>query len=183
MPDLNLEPNKPSGLTTGSRGERSTSVSPRLLGGPTAETRFTSFVYEVEPRLRRALVATLGQDATHDAVAEALTYAWEHWHRVESMQNPAGYLYRVARSRVRERRPATIKFLVPDEARLPEVEPGLVGALESLSPQQRAAVWLVHGCEWSYQETAEALDISASAVGTHVARGLDKLRSRIGGLS
>lgn len=168
--------NKPSPNTL-------TAVASAPVELPTAQTRFTSFVYEVEPRLRRALVAALGPDATHDAVAEALVYAWEHWARVESMQNPAGYLYRVARSSARVRTPVTVKFLVPDEARLPDVEPGLVAALEALTPPQRTAVWLVHACEWSYQETAEALEISASAVGTHVARGLEKLRARIGGLS
>lgn len=150
------------------------------LAPPSDAQRFTAFVDDVEPRLRRALVALLGVDETHDAVADALIYAWEHWERVEHLANPAGYLYRVARSSARVRRPKRVRFLVPDEVRIPEVEPALVGALAELTPPQRAAVWLIHACGWSYQETAEALDISASAVGTHLGRGMDKLRNTIG---
>lgn len=150
---------------------------------PTTQDRFTTFVLEVEPRLRRALAGAVGPDSAHDAVADALTWAWENWSQVQAMANPAGYLYRVARSSARTRLPSTIKFLVPDESRIPEVEPGLVDALDALTPQQRNAVWLVHACEWSYQEAAEALDVSASAIGTHVARGLEKLRAQIGGVS
>ena len=52
-------------------------------------------------------------------------------------------------------------------------------ALLELSVQQRTAVWLVHGCGWSYREVAEAMDVSASAVGTHVARALEHLRTRL----
>ena len=54
-------------------------------------------------------------------------------------------------------------------------------ALLDLSPMQRQAVWLVHACDWTYAETAEALDISASAVGTHVARGMTRLRTALAG--
>ena len=150
-------------------------------GRSTAESRFTTFARDAEPRLRRALIGTLGPDATHDAVAHALAYAWENWAKVEPMQNPVGYLYRVGRSSERVRRPATVRFLITEEARIPEVEPGLVDALDALTPQQRNAVWLVHACEWSYQETADALGISASAVGTHVGRGIEKLRTKLGG--
>lgn len=153
------------------------------LGRQPAAGRFTTFARDAEPRLRRALIGTLGPDATHDAVAHALAYAWENWAKVEPMDNPVGYLYRVGRSSARQRRPATVRFLITEEARIPEVEPGLVAALDALTPQQRNAVWLVHACEWSYQETADALGISASAVGTHVGRGLEKLRATLGGVT
>jgi len=138
---------------------------------------FSSFVREIEPRLRRALIGAVGVDAVPDAVAEALAYAWENWSRVSGMDNPAGYLYRVGQSSARKRR---VPFLPPpDPEVIPEVEPGLIGALAELSPRQRRAIWLVHGCGWTYRETAEALDISASAVGTHISRGMKKLRDRL----
>jgi DNA-directed RNA polymerase specialized sigma24 family protein len=41
------------------------------------------------------------------------------------------------------------------------------------------AVWLVHACEWRYAEVAEALGTSASMVGNHVARGMDRLRREL----
>ena len=141
---------------------------------------FVAFVEDVEPRLRRALVGAVGVDAAADAVAEALSYAWQNWPRISAMQNGAGYLYRVALSSVRVRRPSRVRYLIDEQAALPQVEPGLPDALRALPERQRTVVWLVYACEWSYAEVAEALDISASAVGTHASRGLAALRTSIG---
>jgi RNA polymerase sigma factor (sigma-70 family) len=140
--------------------------------------RFEQFVGAVEPGLRRALVGHLPAEKVPDALGEAFAYAWEHRDSVYGLDNPGGYLFRVAQSRIRERLdgyPAG-----PDPARLPHVEPELGAAMRSLPPQQRSVVWLVHGCGWTYAETAEALGISASAVGTHLTRGLRRLRARLG---
>lgn len=138
---------------------------------------FEEFFDEVEPRLRRAFVATHGVDGAGDAAAEALTWAWAHWSEVQSMGNPAGYLYRVGQSKSRSRR--TPHLPAPEALGLPDVEPRLVPALLDLSVSQRTAVWLVHGCQWRYAEVAEAMGISASAVGTHVSRGMTRLRSTL----
>jgi len=144
----------------------------------TERERFTSFVREVEPRLRRALTALRGAQDGRDATAEALAWAWENWSKVQSLENPAGYLYRVGSSRSRPRRlpplslsgaPAALGF-----------EPGLAPALGRLPTRQREAVVLVHGCGWTYQEVADALGISKSSVGTHVKRALSSLRSELG---
>ena len=88
---------------------------------------FTSFVAEVEPRLRRALVGLRGAEAGRDATAEALAWAWEHWDQVELMENPAGYLYRVGTSRSRGRRRALLPVRESPEA--VRYEPGLGPAL------------------------------------------------------
>lgn len=42
-----------------------------------AVNSFTEFVREVEPRLKRALVAAFGREVGMDALAEALAYGWE----------------------------------------------------------------------------------------------------------
>jgi DNA-directed RNA polymerase specialized sigma24 family protein len=139
---------------------------------------FTAFVNGVEPRLRRALVGVRGREAGRDAVAEALAWAWEHWAEMQLMDNPAGYLYRVGVSRTRSRKRPHLRPVEPSSPR--EVEPGLGPALARLSDRQRAAVVLVHGCDWTYQEVADALGIAKSSVGTHVARGLEQLRTELG---
>jgi DNA-directed RNA polymerase specialized sigma24 family protein len=139
---------------------------------------FDRFVEEAEPRLRRALVAVRGPVNGREAVAEALAYAWEHWDRIRSMENPVGYLYRVGQSRTRQRR-RLLRSLhdgADGMVDLPEVEPGLTGALRSPSDAQRAAVFLVHGCDWSHAQAAEALGCSPSTVSTHVQRGMARLR-------
>jgi len=140
---------------------------------------FTTFVKEVEPRLRHALVAVFGQERGREATAEALAYGWEHWDRVGAMENAAGYLYRVGRSRGRSRRTAPLFVPVPT-GELPDVEPGLPAALTGLSEKQRVAVVMIHAYGWPRGETAAMLDVSVSTLDTHLQRGLAKLRNALG---
>jgi RNA polymerase sigma-70 factor (ECF subfamily) len=139
---------------------------------------FEVFVGLTETRLRRALVGHMPLDDVPDALAEAYAYGWEHWDRVSLMDNPVGYLFRVAQSKSRRRRAGALPAGAP--AHLPEIEPALAPAVRALSPQQRSAVWLVHACGWTYGEAAEALGVSASAIGTHVTRGMAALRATLG---
>lgn len=142
------------------------------------EEEFEVFALDAEPRLRRALLGAVGTDRVEDAVGEALAYGFEHWHRVRSMPNPVGYLYRVGQSK--SRRPKRVRLLRREPESLPDVEPGLPDALGALPESQRIAVWLAHGCGWSHAEIAETLNVSASTVSTHVARGLSRLRVELG---
>lgn len=142
---------------------------------------FTEFVGVIEPRLRHALCAAFGGDRGRDATAEALAYGWEHWSRIREMDNPAGYLWGVGRNYARRmRRNPVVLPAVPTEA-MPWIEPGLAPALARLSENQRLAVMLIHGLDWSYTEVAELLQVSRGTVQTHVQRGLAKLRRRVGG--
>lgn len=50
-------------------------------------------------------------------------------------------------------------------------------AWEQLSEPQRVAVLAVHAFGWSQQEVADLLGISHSTLRTHLARGIDKLRT------
>lgn len=143
-----------------------------------AATGFSAFVVEVEPRLRRALTLLRGAEAGRDATAEALAWAWEHWPEVQAMANPAGYLYRVGSSRSRGRPMRFPPATAPADA--PGFEPGLEPALGRLTDRQRTAVVLVHGCGWSLQEVADALELSKSSVATHVERALAQLRRELG---
>lgn len=140
-------------------------------------TDFDRFVEETRPRLVRALAGCVGVDDAQDAAAEAVAYAFEHWEQLRVMDNPAGYLYRVGRSRVRH--PRRLALPAPAALGIPDVEPALVPALLALPDTQRTAVWLVHACEWRYSEVAEAMGTSVSMVGNHVSRGLESLRRRL----
>ena len=82
-----------------------------------------------------------------EATAEALAYGWENWDRLRHMDNPAGYLYRVARTKARSLGSSMPVLPEVSAARLPHVEPGLPKALQRLSEKQRTVVWLVHGLE------------------------------------
>jgi DNA-directed RNA polymerase specialized sigma24 family protein len=144
------------------------------MGAVVGAEGFEAFVRAVEPRLRRAYIGCRGVDVAQEAVAEALAYAWEHWIDVQALDNPAGYLFRVGQSRTRRR--SEPRLPSPESLRIPDVEPALIPALLALPERQRSAVWLVHACGWTYAEAADALGISASAIGTHVGRALDRLR-------
>ena len=67
----------------------------------------------------------------------------------------------------------------PESVGLPDIEPRLIPALLRLPETQRAAVWLVHACEWRYAEVADALSTTTSMVGNHVARGMARLREEL----
>ena len=141
---------------------------------------FDAFVEAAEPRLRRALVARYGADTGRDVLAEALAYGWEHWDRVEPMENRTGYLYRVAQSKARKYFGRRAAFPDPAASGLPWIEPGLPNALSNLSGRQRQAVVLVHAFDWTHAEVAELLGVSRSSIQNHVERGLAKLRSQLG---
>jgi DNA-directed RNA polymerase specialized sigma24 family protein len=140
---------------------------------------FRVFVEAVEARLRRAFFAAYGEERGAESLAEALAYAWEHWDMVQSLANPAGYLYRVGQSRTRPRlRPANAAF--PPLANDPWVEPGLPAALGSLTARQRVAVVLIEGFGWSAAEVGELAGLSESTVRKHFDRGMTKLRKKLG---
>lgn len=144
-----------------------------------ADAWFDDFYATAEPRLRRAFVAALGQHHGTEATSIALGYGWEHRDRLAGMANPAGYLYRVGRTRVGRRRKEPDFLAVPASAE-PEVEPGLPDALATLTELQRAAVMMVHADGWTRREAAEALEVSVSTLDTHLARGLARLRTELG---
>jgi DNA-directed RNA polymerase specialized sigma subunit len=123
----------------------------------------------------------LGYEVGREATAEALAYGWEHWARVEAMENPIGFLYVLGRSRGRRigrRRP--IGLPQPHDNPLPWIEPGLPKALESLTERERVVVLLLHGYDFAMSEVASLLGVTKSTVQTHAERGMSKLRRRLG---
>jgi DNA-directed RNA polymerase specialized sigma24 family protein len=159
--------------------------APTALAEPVAAddaVAFDAFVAEVEPRVRRALVPVAGADAARDATTDALVHAWRRWDRVRTMGNPAGYVYTVARSRIRvPDRPLPLPDHPGDPVvEIPDVEPRLARLLAALPERQRVSVYLLHGCGWSTPEVAALLDVSVSTVRNHVARALEKLRRDLG---
>lgn len=140
--------------------------------------QFERFVADARPRLWRAFVPVRGLDGADEAVAEALAWAAGNRHRLTELTNPVGYLYRVGLTRsIPPAQPTTLP--APADVAIPDIEPRLIPALLALTEHQRTAVWLVHACGWTYDDVATAMEIGRSTVGTHVARGLDGLRTRL----
>jgi len=133
-------------------------------------------------RLRQVLVARFGWEQGMEAWHDAVVYGWEHRDRLMAMQNPVGYLYRVAQTSIRRQRRwgRRIDLPEPPPARLPDVEPGLVRGLATLSTKQRVAVLLVHAHGWTHDEAAAVLGVDVSTLRNHLRRGLDRLRRELG---
>ena len=140
---------------------------------------YEEFVQRDGARLRAGLVAAYGPEVGADAAAEALAYGFEHWERLGPMANPAGYLYRVGQSEARKHfRPSGYLPSVPSPG-MPEFEPALAPALESLTEPQRVGVVLVHALGWTLRDAAELLDVDVSTLRTHIARAMTKLRTAL----
>jgi RNA polymerase sigma-70 factor (ECF subfamily) len=147
---------------------------------PATDEGFTRFASDIEPRLRRALVAWYGCDVGCEVTAEAMAYAWERWDEVCEMANPVGYLFRVGQSRSRRyrRRPVTMPVVRQEDQ--PAIDPRLPGALAALSTKQRAAVLLVHAHDFTLVDAAAVVGCSVSTLRNHLARGMRKLRAQLG---
>ena len=173
---LLAEPTRQSGNEKGSAHELRTSGDP--VGGSPG---FDVLYDRVEAPLRRSLTAHYGHERGREAFAEAMAYAWENTDRLQKMENPTAYLFRVGQSRTRTRR-RRFETRSPDSGEPSDFEPGLTSGLAQLTRRQRTCVVLSVGYQWSHAEIAELLHISKPSVQKHAERGLSKLRNAIGGV-
>lgn len=150
-----------------------------------AKVSFDDWAQAAGPGLRRAFVARYGIEVGPDLHAEAVAYAWEHWDRLEVMENRIGYLFRVGQSAARRHPLIRSAPVLPPEpgATAYGPEPGLDVALRSITDDQRVAVVLVHGYGYSYADAASILDVPVSTLRNHVHRGMTRLRELIGDIS
>jgi DNA-directed RNA polymerase specialized sigma24 family protein len=144
--------------------------------------QFAEFVKIDGLRLRRIMTARYGVETGGDIHAESMAWAWQNWAKLQAMENPVGYLYRVAQSSARPHhrwlRRTSFPSKFPERWHLDE-DSSLFNSLSSLSEAQRVSVLMVHGHQWTYAEVAEALECSVSAVTNHVHRGLATLRRQL----
>lgn len=138
-----------------------------------------AFLADARCRLERALVARFGVEDGLEAAAEALVFAAENWDRLQPMDNPIGYLYRVGQTRGERltRRWRRIGLLVDEPVTVDDVvDVDLQRALTRLRPEQRVSIVLVHAHGYSYQEAAEVLGIPVTTITNHLNRGMTRLR-------
>jgi DNA-directed RNA polymerase specialized sigma24 family protein len=146
------------------------------------QSDFERFVAEVEPRLRRALVAGFGVVAGRQAAADALAWAWQNWDRVCEIESPIGYLYRVGRTLAIRSEARDVPVAEPASGGAgpdDSFEPGLAPALANLSEAQRCSVVLVVGFGYTLRQAAELLGVTASTVHRDCERALARLRSEL----
>lgn len=151
------------------------------------ERVFEDFYRAERSTVLRAVVYALDDpDLGVEATDEAMTRAYERWHEVGAMANPAGWVFRVAvnhgRNRVR-RRMLERRKPPPTERDRPDVEgvadPALAQALNRLSLDQRTVVVLRYHLDWSIEAIADALGCATGTVKSRLHRGLHRLESML----
>jgi len=149
------------------------------------DARDAEIYREHGPGLIRFATGLVGPSDAPDVVQTAVIRAFtaRGWAAVE---NPRAYLYRtvlnVARSEHRStmrRRAREVRAVAVGVHENPEVRPEVLEAVGSLSPRQRAVVYLTYWEDLDEATVAATLGIGRGSVRRHLARGREKLRSRL----
>lgn len=160
-----------------------TSVTAENAGGGIA---FELFFEAERRRLFRALYLLTGSVQEAEELAQdAFLKVWERWERVGAMEDPVGYLYRVAlnlaRSRLRRvMRAAKLPFLAERTVEpygAADARDAVVRAIASLSPRQRQAMVLTDLLDRSTDDTASLMGVSPSTVRTLISEGHKRMRA------
>lgn len=136
-------------------------------------------------RLVVALGVAFEPEAAADAVQEAFIVADRRWSCVSRLDDPAGWVRRVALNRLRSgrrlgrRRREILATLRPTPpADLTEDLVDLQRDIDALPDRQRLAVCLFHLADLSIDEVAAALSVSPGTVKSNLHDARQTLRSR-----
>ena len=139
------------------------------------------------PLEKSLTLITLDAGLAADAAQEACLRLYLRWDEVDSLDDPVAWLYRVGINRCRDYRRqlkrATRLFERlsvmagdgrPGDGWTPEAE--FAGLVKRLPRQQRVAAVLFYQADLSTKEIARAMQISESAVKSHLQRAREALR-------
>jgi RNA polymerase sigma-70 factor, ECF subfamily len=145
------------------------------------------FEREAATLFRRLYAVTGDGSEAEEIMQDAFLAIWERWDRVGAMDDPTGYLYRtslnVFRKRTRRAALAIRKRLAmaPDTAAFADIDAqqDVVAALRLLSPRQRAAVVLLDVLDYSSEDAAKTLGVTAGTVRGLASRARETLRQQL----
>jgi RNA polymerase sigma-70 factor (ECF subfamily) len=137
-------------------------------------TGFETWYRAEHPRLLAAMaVVARDTDLAREATAEAFARALERWDRVQEMDSPGGWTYRVALNVLRRRaRRATLERRLllrmapspPGSVAVPAHAVEIWEAVTALPPRMRAAVALRYLGGLTEAEVAEAMGVTPGTV-------------------
>lgn len=139
----------------------------------------------------RVFLRRLAPADADDLAQETFVFAWENMARFDPARSFRPWLFGIAWRKHREAKRSWLRRLtrqgraVADAPTAYQSDPTLKLDLEkataALPPEQRAALLLCLGCEFTHAEAADALALPLGTVKSHVARGREKLATALGG--
>jgi RNA polymerase sigma factor (sigma-70 family) len=154
-----------------------------------AWARFDEFFEDEHERLFKALYFVTGnrQDA-EELMQDAFMKLWERWGDIDRIEDPTGYLFRVALNgfRMRRRRAAmALRKVLPvperrDEFADAEMRADVRALLLAIAPRQRAALLLLDLLGYPAEQAARILRVRPSSVRALASKGRQALRASEG---
>jgi RNA polymerase sigma-70 factor (ECF subfamily) len=165
--------------------EATADVEPYVESAPS----FEAFYETTYQRLFTALcLITHDRNEAEEIGQEAFVRVFERWDRVGGLDDPTGYLFRVAmnvfRGRYRRaslalRRSLSLAPAVTDDLAAVEAQDEVVRLLSGLDPRQRAAVVLTAILDYSAEEAGHLLGLGASSVRSLTTRARVRLKQEV----
>ena len=157
-----------------------------LVGASPLSHDFETFYGDARDAVVRAVTMTTGdRDLSVEAVDEAMVRAYQRWSHVSRLENPGGWVYRVALNWAtsvlrRRHRPWPFGGSAERSVEQPSMaEPDVMRALAELEVRQRAVVVCRYVLGWSEAETAAALATPVGTVKSRLHRANRQLSSRL----
>ncbi len=147
---------------------------------------FTAFFAEEHRALFKALYFVTGDRGdAQELMQEAFLTLWERWDTIDRIDDPIGYLFRVAlngsRMRARAARRAARRVVAIDMSTDPfdevDLREDVLTMLHSLAPRQRAALVLLDLYGYGSEEAAAIMRIRPSTVRALATQGRAVLRT------
>jgi RNA polymerase sigma-70 factor (ECF subfamily) len=159
----------------------------RVPEAVTAAADFDAFFAEEHRRLFKALYFVTGNRAdAADLMQDAFVKLWERWDRIDGIDDPTAYLFRVAlngwRMHRRAAQRAAKRLVAPTRGHDPfgeiELREDVQAMLRSLAPRQRAALVLLDIYGYGSEDAARIMGIRPSTVRALATQGRAILRAR-----
>jgi RNA polymerase sigma factor (sigma-70 family) len=154
---------------------------------PAGPPTFEELFLDVHDRLYRALYFITGSSAdAEELMQDAFLTLWERWDRLDTIEDPVGYLFRVAlngvRMRARHARMVARKIIPTAGARDPfddvNVQQDVRRMLRDISPRQRTAIVLMEIFGYDSEQAARIMGIKPTTVRVLASQGRAALRTR-----
>jgi RNA polymerase sigma-70 factor (ECF subfamily) len=152
---------------------------------PVDPTSFEELFLGVHDRLYRALYFITGSSAdAEEIMQDAFLKLWERWDRLDTIDDPVAYLFRVAlngfRSRVRRAQMVARKIVPAAGARDPfddiDLREDVRRMLRHISPRQRTAIVLTEILGYDSEQAARIMSIQPTTVRVLASQGRAALR-------